>query len=144
MSSSVLARARALSWREWVAFAEAWLVLAWLQPASRALPYSFLQRLASSRQRLGQTRPGRREEADRVGLAVARAEHHHLLTIRCLARSLTLQLLLDRRGIASDLRFGVRREGVDLLAHAWIEHDGQPLAEPPHALGEFLPLEQTS
>jgi hypothetical protein len=46
---------------------------------------------------------------------------------QCLTRSLALQWMLRRRGIASQLRIGVRRDGAGLSAHAWIEYAGLPV-----------------
>jgi hypothetical protein len=48
----------------------------------------------------------------------------HIIHANCLQRSLTLWWLLHRRGLASDLRIGVRRQGDQLAAHAWIEYAG--------------------
>jgi hypothetical protein len=48
---------------------------------------------------------------------------------RCLARSLVLTRLLARRGIPARLVIGART-GPDFLAHAWVEHDGEPLLSP--------------
>jgi len=43
----------------------------------------------------------------------------------CLTQALALQKLLHRRGVASELRVGVRRDGPDgLAAHAWVVVDG--------------------
>ena len=39
----------------------------------------------------------------------------------CLTQGLALQTLLQRRGVASELKLGVRRDGPDgLAAHAWV------------------------
>lgn len=46
----------------------------------------------------------------------------------CLPTALTLQWLLRRQGIATDLRLGVRRREGKIEAHAWVEHQGEPLA----------------
>jgi Transglutaminase-like superfamily len=135
-------RLRAVRAGDWRLFAEAWWTLLWLQPASRFFPFAFLERLVTSRGRLGQTHPGTPTQAERVGLAVARAERYQPWRVLCLGRSLTLQLLLDRRGIASDLRFGVRKDGTALRAHSWVEHEGRPLAESPATLGAYQPLER--
>ena len=44
----------------------------------------------------------------------------------CLTQGLALQALLHRRGVASDLKLGVRRDGADgLAAHAWVVVDGR-------------------
>jgi len=46
----------------------------------------------------------------------------------CLSKALTLQTLLRRRGVESQLRFGIRqRDGSELLAHAWLETNGAPI-----------------
>ena len=43
----------------------------------------------------------------------------------CLAQALTLQALLSREGIHSDLAIGVARDDVTgITAHAWLEIDG--------------------
>ena len=46
----------------------------------------------------------------------------------CLARSLTIWFQLRRIGIESDLKFGMKKEQSELLAHAWIEYKGESLA----------------
>jgi hypothetical protein len=44
----------------------------------------------------------------------------------CLAQALTLQSLLSREGIHSDLEIGVARDDVaGIAAHAWLEVEGQ-------------------
>lgn len=44
----------------------------------------------------------------------------------CLTKALTLCTVLRRRGIGCEVKIGVRRrEGADLEAHAWVEHDGR-------------------
>jgi hypothetical protein len=68
-------------------------------------------------------------EARRLGRAVVRA-----LTVlpgdtRCLRRSLVLLQLLSRRGIEAELVIGTRTS-PDFLAHAWVEHDGEPVLSP--------------
>jgi hypothetical protein len=45
----------------------------------------------------------------------------------CLERSLTLFVLLRRRGLQAELRLGVQT--YPFLAHAWIEYDGRPVNE---------------
>jgi hypothetical protein len=48
----------------------------------------------------------------------------------CLEEALTLCWLLARRGIASELRVGVRKSGERMEAHAWVECHGGALNEP--------------
>lgn len=46
----------------------------------------------------------------------------------CLAQSMALWLMLKNKGIETDLRFGMKKEKQKLLAHAWLEYQGSPLA----------------
>ena len=54
-----------------------------------------------------------------------------LLKIRpgghCLPRSLAIAAALRRRGLDAVLRSGVRRDGNQILSHAWVELDGVPV-----------------
>lgn len=73
--------------------------------------------------------PDALEESRRLGRAVTR-----LLTLvpgdtRCLVRSLVLTRLLARRGITAKLVIGARTS-PDFLAHAWVEHAGEPVLSP--------------
>lgn len=58
------------------------------------------------------------------------AERHGLFHPTCLALSLTLWWLLERQGIESQLRVGIRKENGKFEAHAWVERDGAALNEP--------------
>jgi hypothetical protein len=69
---------------------------------------------------------GSLEEARRLGRAVSRTLTLMPGDTRCLARSLVLTRLLARRGISAKLVIGARA-APDFLAHAWVEHDGQPV-----------------
>jgi hypothetical protein len=80
------------------------------------------------------------EAGVRLGHAVIRTLTVLPTDSRCLMRSLVLTVLLNRRGIATDLVIGVRTLDDEFGAHAWVELDGRPLL-PPGAdfmrLGEF-------
>lgn len=65
---------------------------------------------------------------------------HHLLPMRCLQRSLALQLFLRRQGIDAELRIGVQKDKDRLQAHAWVEAAGSPIGETPAIESRFLPL----
>lgn len=65
-------------------------------------------------------------EARRLGRAVTRTLALVPGDTRCLARSLVLTRLLARRGIPGKLVIGAR-SAPDFLAHAWVEHDGDPV-----------------
>ena len=70
--------------------------------------------------------------AGRVGRSVNRAAADPAPAVTCLARSLTAQLLLQRRGIETDLRIGVAPgdgsiDAAPLSFHAWAEVGGTPI-----------------
>ena len=59
---------------------------------------------------------------------------------RCLVQALTLQRLLGRRGIVSELRIGVNRQDGRFGAHAWLEIDGIPVNDAEDVGGRFAPF----
>jgi hypothetical protein len=48
--------------------------------------------------------------------------------VNCLAISVAFWLLMKRKGIKTDLKFGMLKEGEKLRAHAWLEYNGSPIA----------------
>jgi hypothetical protein len=72
------------------------------------------------------------DELTRLGALVNSAAHHTLGPDNCLTRSLYLWWLLQRKGIDSQVRIGVRlgRNGV-FGAHAWVEYAGVPINDRP-------------
>lgn len=73
-------------------------------PLNAHLPPALLERIAWSTRNMARLVPG----------------------ASCLTQGLALQALLHRRGVASDLKLGVRRDGPDgLAAHAWVVVDGK-------------------
>lgn len=69
------------------------------------------------------------EEARRLGRAVTRLLAYVPGDTRCLARSLVVTRLLARRGIEARLVIGARAK-PQFLAHAWVEHAGEPVLHP--------------
>jgi hypothetical protein len=71
------------------------------------------------------------------------AARHLFLRTNCLERSLVLCWLLERRGIAAQLRIGARKEKGRFEAHAWVEVDGTVLndATEPHL--HFAPFQRS-
>jgi Transglutaminase-like superfamily len=78
-------------------------------------------------------------EARRLGRAVARLLRYVPGDTRCLARSLVLTRLLARRGIQAKLVIGAQAE-PEFLAHAWVEHDGNPVLDPGEDFGRLVEL----
>lgn len=65
--------------------------------------------------------------ADQIARAVRLAATHGPVRGTCLSRSLLLWRLLNRRGIPSEIRFGVRACADAMEAHAWVEQSGRSL-----------------
>ena len=62
----------------------------------------------------------------------------------CLQQSVTLWWLLQRQSIESKIRFGARKDGGRLEAHAWVEVDGCALNEGRGGHNEFKPCDRVS
>jgi hypothetical protein len=75
-----------------------------------------------------------RRYAELTARMVRAAVHHGVGHPSCLEESLALWWLLGRRGIASELRIGIKKDSPKFEAHAWVELGGAPLNEPetPH------------
>ena len=69
------------------------------------------------------------------------AARHSFYRSNCLVQSLTLQRLLWRRGIKSQLRIGVRRHQGRFEAHAWVEFTGVPVNDTRNVKEHFVPFE---
>ena len=52
------------------------------------------------------------------------AANRGIVRVTCLRKSLAIWWLLRRRGVASEIQIGVRREQDLFMAHAWVERDG--------------------
>lgn len=137
-----LRTAQALSPGEWWLLVQAWMSLLAADIALRVLPLGRVQRLLALG--VGRAAPPVSAATPAVIAStqqnVARAARHHLYPMRCLRRSLALQGMLRRRGIETVLQIGVRKQGEGIVAHAWLEYDGQALGEPETLTADFLPL----
>ena len=78
--------------------------------------------------------------ADRIGWAITAIAKDWPRSMSCLVQAVAAEAMLRRRGIASDLRLGVRndRNKADpFSAHAWLERDGLVLIGELDDLSEF-------
>jgi transglutaminase superfamily protein len=90
---------------------------------------AFLQKLLSlTASERGSSTPAERPTV--TAHLVNSADHYGFIHASCLAKSLTLWWLLERQGIASHLRIGIRKENEKFEAHAWVERAGLALNEP--------------
>lgn len=55
----------------------------------------------------------------------------------CLIRSLVLQAILQRQGIPTDLRIGIRKQGELPEGHAWLEYQRSPINESPEQVATY-------
>ena len=80
-------------------------------------------------------------EAER---AVLRASRLLPFSVGCLERAMTLHRLLERRGITTLVRVGIRQVGSGIEAHAWLEHGDRVLTSSPEHCARYEPLRGAS
>ena len=121
-----------LSPSDWLLLLQAWWLLLVVDLGLRALSFPRLQAWAAGNapDRAAPTPANVGETIRMANHMVKLASRNHLYPMTCLRRSLTMQRLLARRGVATELRFGVQKEAGQLQAHAWLEHAGTPIGEP--------------
>lgn len=69
------------------------------------------------------------ECARSIARLVGIAARHGPYRANCLRQSLALCWLLRRRSVRTELRIGVRKENQEFQAHAWVEYQGNVLAD---------------
>lgn len=112
-------------------------VIVWLRPIGLLITESTPQLERASQVAAESVR----QRAAAIARGVERAARLGVFRPKCLVRSLALHRMLERSGIrGSVIRIGVRREGDELLAHAWVEHMGITLIDPPSAVASFSRL----
>lgn len=116
-----------------IVFVEAGVLLPLLRASLRLRGFRATQRTLQSF--LGQparcSAPARADsQTKKISRMVLAAARHSIFSTSCLERSLALWWLLARRGVASQLRIGVRTTGEKFEAHAWVEREGVAVGEP--------------
>lgn len=84
--------------------------------------------------KLDVTNPNQLAWAIRAGANVIPVE------ITCLPRAVVGQALFEAHDYETSLRFGVRQDTGDLLAHAWVEHAGEVVVGADEDPDRFHPL----
>ena len=79
-------------------------------------------------------------EAQAIARIVKIAAEQGIYQAKCLQQTLVLWCLLRRNHIESDIRFGARKAGGELQAHAWVEVSGIALNEDSDVCVHFSPL----
>ena len=80
------------------------------------------------------------EQARVIARTVKIAAEKGAYQARCLQQTLVLWCLLRRNDIESEIRFGARKKGGELQAHAWVEVGGVALNEESDVCLHFAPL----
>ena len=99
-----------------------------------ALHTAGFQRTMTFIEHLGRRRA--RPAAD-CAQAVRRARSYTVFPGTCLTQSMALLWLLRRAGHDGRLRIGVKTAGGRLLAHAWVELDGETI-DPAAIAGDYV------
>ena len=125
-------------WRALTGQQRTWLLLLLVAlPATGALVRFFgFQRAAKICVGFGGKAPLRpcsnQDIADAQSFAnlAAIAGRHGPVSATCLRQALVVRAWLRRRGFDAQLKIGVKKNGVALDAHAWVELEGVALAQP--------------
>jgi len=84
---------------------------------------------------------GDQQRAAQLATAVARAARYGVLRPHCLVKALALHRLLTRKGVrGSRVRIGVRKQGDELLAHAWVVWGSTVLGDDPARVSQFATM----
>ncbi len=103
------------------------------------LPFQTLRRLlAKMTQTTSKLQPD--QSLDKVVWAVRVVSRYMPGEVKCLARALTTQVLLERRGYQTQLRIGVAKGQGGLEAHAWVESQGRIVVGGLKDIGRYTPL----
>jgi len=113
--------------------------LPWIWLALRVMDLSRLQALLQ-RSYLPAATTLQLPDIQTLGELVNIAARHVPFPATCLSRSLLLVWLLNRRGVKSNLRIGVRLTRGVLEAHAWVECDGIPVNDRVDVIRQFEPF----
>ncbi len=134
--------ALALSRGDWGILIKAWIWLLYIDLLLRSQPFPRVQQVVANQFRARQEIiPDLAWETIRHNQRfVILAARNHLYRMECLRQALTLKAFLGEQGIATRLRFGVRKETDQLLAHAWLEYEGQSIELSHDGKEHFQPL----
>jgi hypothetical protein len=121
--------------RELAIAVECFVTLAWMRIALRLMPQRVLRGVIAPR-------PTGRRRGDpiAIGAIFNRVAAGHPLGHTCMHRSLALQRVLQRRGIAAALQIGIGRKPVLFPGHAWLEVDGALVNDDPEIVARYVPL----
>jgi hypothetical protein len=123
---------------EWWLRAEAAAMLIIVRLGLRILPYRTARQLLDRSAGPAAEGPSI-EHVRRIARAVT-VVARRLRGSTCLVQALAANVMLRRRGLASEISIGVRRSGsgtTKLEGHAWVEHDGTVILGAIDNLGDY-------
>lgn len=131
-------RLKAIHWRDRLLLGEAAAALAVAALAIRLLPFRAV--ISRDGNRSDRTAPSNPQNAwsqiERVHWAVQAAALRLPLRLVCFQKGLALHRMLHRRGIASELHYGVAQDGErGLRAHVWVTYGGRDVIGGAEAAG---------
>ena len=131
-----------LSRGDWSILVKAWVWLLEIDLLLRSRPFPSVRKFVETKHPLEQQPSSTRawEIIRRDQHLVLLAARNHLYTMGCLRQALTLKGLLGAQGIPTELRFGARKEADQLLAHAWLDYDGQSIELAHNGKEAYKPL----
>lgn len=133
-----LRRVFQLTRRERFILAQAWGLFLLVDLALRMLPFKYLRALCQERSlRTPAAAASERVSVARLAWLVDVAGRYAPARATCLEKALVLSWLLGRRGVATALRIGVARRNGSLVAHAWLEREGQVIPALPEGDGYY-------
>ena len=138
---------KALSLEEWRLLLSAMILLPLVALSLRLRGFkktqNSMQRFISEKSNLADPDEAEIGEARIITRMVAVAAGYGAYRANCLKQSLVLWLLLARRGIKSEIIFGVKKEAVESInTHAWVECNGVNLSDSETVQQEFARFTQ--
>jgi hypothetical protein len=123
---------------------EAAAILSLVRLGLRTLPFPSVTSALDGYVRRTRTAAGARS-FDPVARAVTAAAGRLPGQTTCLAVALTADALLRRRGLPSEIRYGVLRSpGAALRSHAWVEHSGRVIVGDLEDLDAYTVLRESA
>jgi hypothetical protein len=123
--------------------AMAWLMLLAVDIALRVVPFARLDKALSPRPSPRSARGISAGDVDRICSIVDAAARRQYADASCLRRAIVIRCILGGRGASTRLRLGVRKAGSELVAHAWLELNGQPVGQAQDPRDAFATLENS-
>ena len=123
-SPPITTRLRRLTGQQWLALAEAMVILPAASAMIRLMPFrkimAIAARCSSSHREASPSEESIRDSIWAIEALAARVPWRAV----CFQQGLALHLMLRRRGVASRVHYGVRQDPVEgLVAHVWVSVD---------------------